>query len=251
MSFLSQINIPGIGTIVNIIAVIVGGLLGLLLKKILSPKITDVIMQGIGLAVLVVGLSGVFSASMKVIDGGLSFENTLLMIISLAVGGLVGSLLKIQERLEKLSEKISKRFSSENTSSFAEGFLAASLLFSVGAMAIIGSLEDGLNRNATILFSKSALDFISSMILASTLGAGVLLSSLSVGIYQGVITLLAFVLAPLLSSEIVTQMSLIGSVLIVGLSLDILKLSKELKVSNLLPSVFIPLLYGIIKSIFF
>ena len=115
-------------------------------------------------------------------------------------------------------------------------------------MAIIGSLEDGLNRNATVLISKSALDFISAMIFASTLGVGVLLSSLSVGIYQGVITLLAFALAPLLSPEVVSQMSLIGSILIIGLSFDMLKITKDLKVSNLLPAVFIPLLYGIVKQ---
>ena len=245
----SKLNIPGIGTIINIISVIVGGCLGLLLKKILSSKITDTIMQGVGLAVLIVGLSGVFTSSVKVNDSSLSFENTLLMILSLALGGLIGSLLRINERLEALSDKISRRFSTAHTKSFSEGFLAASLLFCVGAMAIIGSLEDGLNRNPGVLISKSALDFISAMIFASTWGAGVLLSSLSVAVYQGLITLLAFLLAPLLSFEVISQMSLIGSVLIVGLSLDILKLTKELKVANLLPAVFIPLVYDIIRSL--
>ena len=248
---IQKINIPGFGTVVNIAAVIAGGLLGLLMKKLLSSRITGIVMQGVGLAVLIVGLSGVFSSSMKISGDKLSFENTLLMILSLAIGGFIGALLKIQERLETLSDRLSKRFKSENSSSFSEGFLAASLLFCVGAMAIIGGLEDGLSRNPSILLSKSALDFISAMILASTLGAGVLLSSAVVGIYQGLITLLAFILAPLLSADVVAQMSLIGSVLIVGLSLDILKLTKELKVSNLLPAVFMPLIYSLIKSLLF
>ena len=244
---LSAVSFPGFGTIVNMFAVVIGGCLGLLLKKIMSSRITDVVMQGIGLAVLIVGLSGVFTSSMKIINSTLSFENTLLMILSLAIGGLVGALLRIQDRLESFSEKLSKKFSLEGTTTFAEGFLASSLLFCVGAMAIIGSLEDGLNSNSSILLSKSTLDLISAMIFASTLGAGVLLSSLSVGIYQGLITLLAYFLSPFLTAEVVAQMSLIGSVLILGLSLDILKLTKDLKVSNLLPSIFVPLIYYILR----
>lgn len=241
-------SFPGFGTIINVVAIVIGGSIGLMLKKFLSHKHMDVVMQGVGLAVMIVGLSGVFTSSTKVIGVTLSFENTLLMILSLAIGGLVGSILKINDRLEKLSDRLSLKLGKDNTSSFSEGLLTSSLLFCVGAMAIIGSLEDGLNSNSDILLSKSTLDFISAMILSSTLGAGVILSSLVVGVYQGMITLLAFVLSPLLSIEVVSQISLIGSVLIVGLALELLKLTKELKISNLLPAVIIPLVYSIIKT---
>ncbi|MCL1830824.1 MAG: DUF554 domain-containing protein [Oscillospiraceae bacterium] len=248
---LDNLSFPFLGTIVNIIAVVIGGYLGLVFKKILSSKHTEIIMQGVGLAVMIVGLSGIFTSSMKVTNSTLSFENTLLMIVSLAIGGFIGSLLKIHERLERLSKRLGDRFAAASSSTFAEGFLTASLLFCVGAMAIIGSLEDGLNHNPSILISKSALDFISAMILASTLGAGVLASVVSVALYQGIITLLAFLLSSFLNGPVVAQMSLIGSILIVGLSLDILGLTKQLKVSNLLPAILIPVIYMIIKTYIF
>ena len=240
---------PGLGTIVNVAAVLAGGTIGLLLKKILSERLTDMITQGLGLAVLIVGLSGVFTSALSLSDSGLVFNYLLFMILSLAVGALLGELFRIEDHVESLSGKLGGMFKSSNSSLFAEGFMSATLLFTVGAMAIVGSLEDGINRNTDILFVKSALDFISAMVFAGAFGAGVLLSAIPVGIYQGILTVLALFLSKILTDTVISQMTLIGSVLIVGLSLNMLKIAK-IKVSNLLPAIFIPLIYYAFSVVF-
>jgi len=239
---------PGLGTLVNVGAILVGGALGLLLKKALSERLTEAVMQGLGLAVLIVGLSGAFSSSLSISGTRVSFENTLMMILSLASGALIGTLLRIEDRLESLSLKLGSSLRIGDSANFAEGFMAATLLFTVGAMAILGSLEDGINLNTNILFAKSALDFISAMVFAGTFGAGVLLSAVSVGVYQGLITALALFLSGFLTETVISQMTLIGSVLIIGLSLNMLKLIK-IKISNLLPAIFIPLLYYAFRAL--
>lgn len=239
---------PGLGTIVNIAAILAGGSLGLLVNKIISKRLTDGIMQGLGLAVLVVGLSGVFSSSLRVSSDGLVFENTLLMILSLAAGSLIGGLIRIEDKVESLSVKMQTKSQSNGSSDFSQGFMTATLIFSVGAMAIIGSLEDGVNRNADTLFAKSALDCITAVILAGTFGAGVLFSAIPVAVYQGLITALAFILSPYLNQSVVSAMTLVGSVLIIGISFNMLGIAK-IKVSNLLPSIFLPPVYFFLRSL--
>ena len=236
-----------LGTIVNVITVIVGGTLGLLLKKFLAKRITETIMQGVGLAVVIIGLSGTLSASFTVADGKISSDHILLMIISLAVGGLIGELLRIEERLQAFGKFMESKFVKQGeVSTFAQGFVTATLIFCVGSMAIVGSLEDGINGNSTILFAKSTLDGITGMILASTLGAGVMFAAVPVGLYQGAITLLAIFVAPYLNETVITQMSLIGSVLILGIGFNMLGMAK-IKVGNLLPAIFVPVVYYIVR----
>jgi Uncharacterized membrane protein, possible Na+ channel or pump len=239
-----------LGTIVNVTAIIVGSTAGLVLKKILSKRIVETVMQGIGLAVIVIGLFGTISAAFTVTDGKLSSDHILLMIISLAAGALVGELLKIENRLDAFGKRIETRFAKPGEpSTFAQGFVTATLIFCVGSMAIVGSLEDGINRNSTILFAKSALDGITSMVLASTLGIGVLFSAVAVGVYQGIITLLAILVAPYLNDLVITQMSLIGSVLIMAIGMNMLKIAK-IKVGNLLPAMFVPVIYYVTLQFF-
>ena len=236
-----------LGTIVNVVAVIVGGSAGLALKKILSKRIAETVMQGVGLAVIIIGLSGTLGAIFTVSDGKLSSEHILLMIISLAIGAFIGEWLKIENRLDTFGKFIeNKMVRPGETSTVAQGFVTATLIFCVGAMAIIGSLEDGINRNSTILFAKSTLDGITAMILASTMGIGVLFSTVAVGVYQGVITLCAMFFAPYLNELVITQMSLIGSVLIMAIGMNMLNIAK-IKVGNLLPSIFIPVIYFILR----
>lgn len=243
----------GLGTIVNVALVLAGGAAGLLLKKILSPRLTDTIMQGLGLAVVIIGLSGTLTAAFVVEDGAVSAQYTLMMIISLAVGALAGELINIEAKLDAFAKMCEKKFVADEhsfggnkTSTFAQGFVSASLIFCVGAMAIVGAIEDGINGNPGILFAKSALDAVTAMIFASTMGIGVLFSAVAVGVYQGVITVLATVIAPYLNDEVIVQMSLIGSVLILGIGFNMLKITK-IKVGNLLPAVFVPIVYYIIR----
>ena len=236
-----------LGTIVNVAAVIVGSAGGLVLKKVLSKRITETVMQGVGLAVMIIGLSGALGAIFTVADGALSSNYIMLMIISLAVGALIGELLKIESRLDSFGKFIESKFAKAGeTSTFAQGFVTATLIFCVGSMAIVGALEDGIHQNSTILFAKSTLDGITAMILASTMGIGVLFSAVTVGVYQGIITSLAIFAAPQLDEMVITQMSLIGSVLILAIGMNMLKIAK-IKAGNLLPAIFIPIIYYIIR----
>jgi uncharacterized membrane protein YqgA involved in biofilm formation len=169
---------------------------------------------------------------------------------------LSGELIDIEDKLERLGQFIKKIFKPKKAqnadlpeSRFTEGFVAASLLFCVGAMAIVGSLEDGLTGNASTLFAKSVLDGISSIILSATMGVGVMLSALTVAIYQGGITLGAKAIGPLLGPDLIAQLSAVGSVLIFAIGLNMI-LGKKIKVGNMLPAIFIPPLYALILFIF-
>jgi len=233
----------GLGTLVNIGTIVLGGALGLVLKRVLAKRITDTVMQGVALAVVVIGISGTLIASFSIVDGVIISEYVLIMIVSLALGALIGELLRIEDRLNTFGKFCEKRLTKpEDESTFAQGFVTATLVFCIGSMAIVGSLEDGLNKNSDILIAKSIIDGITAMIFASTMGIGVLFSALTVGIYQGTITVLAVFLSPFFSEIVVMQMSLVGSILIMSIGLNMLKISK-IKTGNLLPAIFIPAIY--------
>jgi uncharacterized membrane protein YqgA involved in biofilm formation len=237
----------GLGTIVNVISILAGGAAGLVLKRFLAKRITDTVMQGVSLAVIIIGISGALSAAFKIADGRISSEHLLFMIIALAIGALIGELIKIEDKFESFGKFCESKLTKPGgPSAFAQGFVTATLVFCVGSMAIVGSLEDGINKNAYILYAKSALDGITSMIFASAMGAGVLFSAASVGIYQGSVTLLAVLIAPYFDETVVTQISLIGSVLIMGIGFNMLGITK-IKISNLLPALFIPVAYYMIR----
>ena len=240
----------GLGTLVNIGTIIAGGALGLVLKRVLAKRITDTVLQGISLAVLVIGISGTLSAAFTIVDGIIISEHVLIMIISLALGALIGELLRIEDRLDPFGSFCEKKLTKpDDESTFAQGFITATLVFCVGSMAIIGSLEDGINRNSDILVAKAIIDGITAMIFASTMGIGVLFSALTVGLYQGILTILAAFLSPFFNDIVVMQMSLVGSILIMSIGLNMLKISK-IKTGNLLPAVFIPAIYHLILFIF-
>ena len=238
-----------LGTIVNIAAIAAGGAAGLVLKKFLSERIAATVLQAIGLAVIIVGLFGTLSAASTVIGGKVSYDYILLMIVSLALGALVGELLKIEDRLDSLGKFMEKKLVRPGeTSTFAQGFVTATLVFCVGSMSIVGALEDGINGNSSILFAKSTIDGITAMIFASTMGVGVLFAAVTVGLYQGAITLLAIFVAPYLNETLITQMSLIGSILIMSIGINMLKICK-IKVGNLLPAIVMPVIYHLILSV--
>lgn len=225
-----------LGTIVNCIAIIIGCLLGLIVKGRLSERISTTIMSGLGLCVLYIGISG-----------ALKGEDTLLMIISIALGALIGEVIDVDRWLNRLGHYLESKIRKKDgqTISIAEGFVTASLLFCVGAMAIVGALESGLKGNHETLFAKSLLDGISSIIFTSSLGIGVIFSAVTVLIYQGVIALGAGFLSSFLSSTVISNISSVGSILIIGLGLNMLGVTK-IKIANLLPAVLLPILFGIV-----
>ena len=239
----------GLGTLINVITILVGGMAGLILKRFLSVRITETVMQGIGLAVIIIGISGALSSAYTVIGKDIASDHILIMIISLAVGALIGELIKIEEKLDSFAKFSESKFVKPGElSTFSQGFVTASLVFCVGSMAILGAFEDGVNNNRDILFAKSALDGITAMIFAATLGIGVLFSAVAVGLYQGTLTLLSVFIALYLSDTVITQMSLIGSVLIMAVGFNLLKIAR-IKVGNLLPAIFIPAIYHLIRSL--
>jgi len=238
----------GLGTIVNAAAIITGGVSGSLLRSGLPERFRETIMQALGLSVLMIGISGALQGMYRVTTGGiLDREYIMLMIFSLVAGAVTGELLNIEDKLERMGQWIQKKYL-KNSGNFAEGFVTASLVYCVGAMAIVGSLEDGLTGNTGTLFAKSVLDGVSSVIFAATLGIGVAFSAIPVFIYQGIITLMAGFIKPWLTDSVISQTSLVGSILIMAIGFNILEI-KRIKVGNLLPAIFIPFIYYIIKVI--
>ena len=238
----------GLGTIVNAAAIIIGGISGSLLRSGLSDRFRETLMQALGLSVLIIGISGALQGIYRVVDGDrLNSEFIMLMIFSLVIGSIIGELLNIEDRLERMGLWIQNRFL-KNSGNFAEGFITASLVFCVGAMAIVGSLQDGLTGDTGTLFAKSILDGLISVIFAASLGIGVAFSSIPVFIYQGSITLMAGVIEPWLTKTVIIQTSLVGSVLIIAIGLNLLEY-KRIKVGNMLPAIFIPFIYYLILKI--
>lgn len=221
-----------VGTLVNTGAVLIGSLIGLLLGNILPERLGDTVMKGLGLCTLMVG-----------VDGMLGGENALITIISIAVGAVIGELCDLDGHLNRFAEGLEKRFKrGKGGLSLAEGFVTASLVFCVGAMTIVGALNDGLTGNHEMLFTKSTLDFVSSIVFASSLGLGVMLSAGAILVIEGSIACLASLVAPLLQQNAATipEMTVVGSVLIVGISLNLLGVTK-LKVMNYVPAIFLPI----------
>lgn len=233
---------PGLGTIVNAIAIFLGASAGLLAKKGLPDRFKSTIMQSLGLSIIIIGISGTLQGIYKMLDSGkLDRQYIMDMILYLVIGSILGELLRIEDALEKLGQWFQNRFA-KGESTFAKGFVSASLVYCVGAMAIVGALDDGLFHKTDILFAKSILDGISAIVFTSTLGIGVAFSAIPVFVYQGVITLLAGVVKPILSDVVISQMSLVGSILILAIGFNILEF-KRIKVGNMLPAILLPVIY--------
>ena len=217
-----------IGVITNCIAVIIGSITGMLFSNHIPKKLTDAIMTGIGLCTLYIGISG-----------ALKGQNTLVLIFSIALGAVIGTLIDIDGKITRLGEFITKKFKGESKGANpAEGFVTASLLFCVGSMTFVGSIQAGVQGDNTLLFTKSVLDLISAIALAATFGFGVTLSSAFVLVFQGGLVLLSYFAAPYMTAEIQNEMICAGSVLIIGIGMNILGITK-IKVANYIPAMFV------------
>lgn len=235
-----------IGTLVNTAAIVGGGALGLLLKKGMPERLEKAANQVLGLSVLVIGGSGLATTMIKTNgEGGLSSSGEMLLLTSLVIGVIIGELLGIDDRLNSFGHKIEKRLGSEG---FAAGFINATLIYCVGAMAIIGSISDGLMGDSSILFVKSMLDGVCSIVLASTLGVGVLFSALAVLLYQGTITLLAQLVAPYATDAMMAGLCTVGYTLVLCIGINFMGFAK-IKTANLLPSLLVPVVYQLIVDL--
>lgn len=238
----------GLGTIVNVIAIIVGSCFGLFLRKGLPKKWQETIIHGIGLSVIVIGLQMALKSS-----------NIIVVILSLVFGIVVGEIIDLENRLNQLGLFLGKKVSREKkledtgqkdesvSNAIAEGFVTATLMYCIGAMAIIGAINDGLRGDYSVLFAKSILDCIISIILTANIGIGVIFSAISVAVYQGSLTLLAGALAPFITDLLVTEISAIGGVMIVALGFNMMKITK-IRIANMLPGIlFVPIVMKVLK----
>ncbi len=221
------------GAVVNFVTVIIGGLLGLLLRKGIPERVRDTLMKGMAFCVMYIGITGLFE------DG----INPLIIIVSTGTGAVLGELIDIDRQINRLGQRLETKFGKDDTK-IAEGFVSATLLFCVGAMTVVGSIDSGISGDNTTLYSKSVIDCISAAVLASALGVGVAIAAVPVLLIEGALTLLATIVQPILSDTIVSHMSVIGSMLIIAISFNMLELTKNrIKVMNLIPAVFLPIFF--------
>ena len=225
-----------IGVIINVITVIIGSGIGLLLKKGIPERVSNAAMTGLGVCTLYIGISG-----------SLCGENTLILIAAVVIGAVVGTLLDIDGAIKRLAEMVENKFNKNGKEvSIAEGFVSATLLFCVGSMTVTGSIQAGVTGDNTVLITKAMLDMVSSMMLASSLGFGVMLSCIAVFVIQGGLVLAAEFIAPLMSTGAVNEMTCAGSLLIIMIGTNLMGLSK-FKVADFLPAIVLaPVIYNIV-----
>ena len=229
----------GTGTIVNVLAIIAGGSLGLLVKGGLKPQYQDSIIKSLGLATMFIGASGTLQGMFSVAGESLislGTRDTLAMILALALGTLAGEMLDFDGKMEQLGLWLKSRADRKGDSRFVQGFVTASLVVCIGAMAIVGSIQDGLTGSASTLYTKSILDFMIVMIFASTYGKGAIFSALPVGVIQGAVTLCAGLLSPVFSPAVIANLSLLGNMLIFCVGVN-LSFGTKFKVANMLPAL--------------
>ena len=237
------------GTIVNVIAVVIGGTVGLLLKKGLKSEIMDNVMKAEGVAVLIIGMNGVLTNMLSVGEEGKLTENGgLILLISLALGALIGEAAKIDDRINGLGAWAESKMKSDG---FAKGFVSAFIIYCVGSMSIIGAVNDGLSGDSSVLLVKSTLDFITAMVLSSTMGIGVVFAAIPLFAYQGLISLFASYIKPVLeaSPDIMVQLSMVGYAIIMCIGINFIA-GQKIKTANLLPAMLVPVAYNLALLLF-
>lgn len=218
-----------LGTLVNTAAVIVGGTIGLVLKKNMPERVTSIYFQAVGLFTLAIGISMV-----------VKMDHILIVVGSLAIGSLLGEWINIEAGAERMSQYLKKRFHIVNDQ-FSEGLITAFLLFCIGSMTILGTIQEGTGGSSDLLFTKSLMDFFSALLLASAFGFGVVVSAVPLLIFQGILTLLAMVASSFFTPQIILGLTSVGGILLIGLGINILEI-KKLRIMNMLPSLLVVVL---------
>ena len=236
------------GTLINAALILLGGVIGLVFKKAVSKEMEFSIHKATGVAVLVIGICGVLSSMLKVkVGGGISSSGELILVVSLALGTFIGELLKLEERLNKGCKWIENKCKMSN---FSTGFITSTMIYCIGAMAIVGSINDGLLGDSSTLITKGIIDGITSVVLAASLGYGVLFSAIPIFIYQGGMTLLTGLLDNVLAGELLSNICMVGYALVMCIGINFLTNDdKKIKTVNMLPALLVPVVYQIAKNI--
>lgn len=235
----------GLGTIINTAAVAAGGLIGMGLKRGLKKAMQDILMQACGVASLFIGAAGALSKMLVFQDGVFKTQGTMMLIFSLVVGSVFGEWLNIEKKMDYVGEKLKRAAGAKNDTLFVEGFVNVSLIICVGAMAIVGAVQDGISGDYSLLAAKAVLDMVIVIVFASAYGLGAVFSAVPIFVYQGTITLAAAFLGTFVSDVVISDLSFIGSVLIFCVGVNI-AFGKKFKVGNMLPSLIIPMICHII-----
>ena len=227
---------PGLGTIVNVLAIIAGGILGLTGGRFLTEKIQNTVILTCGITVMFLGIGGSLAQMLTIVDGKINTQGTMMMIGCLILGGLVGEILGIEDRLEGFGEWLKQKTGNSGDNAFVNAFVTASLTVCVGAMAVVGSLQDGIYADHAVLYAKAVLDFVIIVIMTSSMGKGAAFSAVSVGVFQGVITLLSSLIAPVLTEQALSNISYVGNIMSFCVGLNLV-FGKKVRVASLLPSL--------------
>lgn len=229
---------PGLGTVINTLAIIVGGLFGLAFGKLMNEKIKDSLCKACGVCVLFVGMAGAFEKMLSVSDGKVVSGNSMLLIGCICIGTFVGELFNIEDKFEAFGEWLKIKSGNAKDARFVDGFVNASLTVCIGAMAIVGSIHDGVMGDISILVTKAILDFVIILVMAGSQGIGCVFSALPVAILQGSVTALSTLIKPIMTEAALFNLSLVGSVLIFCVGVNLVW-GKKIRVANLLPSIIV------------
>jgi uncharacterized membrane protein YqgA involved in biofilm formation len=239
----------GLGTIVNTAAVILGGLLGMLLKNGIAKRFEKILMQSLGLATIFIGISGVLKYMLVVENGIIDTQGAILLIFSLVIGCLLGQWLDIESKMENIGVKLKAVAKVKNDNRFVDGFVTASLIICVGAMAIVGAMQDGLTGDSSMLIAKSLLDFVIVAVLAAAYGIGAVFSAVPIFVYQGIITLIAALFGAVISDGLIADLSFVGNALIFCVGANLVR-EKTFCVANMLPALLVPILAEVWRACF-
>ncbi len=226
----------GLGTIINVSAIIIGGLIGILFGRFIGDRHRETLCKACGLSVIFIGAAGAFKGMFSVVDGELVYGGDFLIIVCLALGALIGEIINIEGGFERFGAWLKKKTHSTKDGNFIEGFITASFTVCIGAMAIVGAINDGLYGDITVLVTKSILDFIILIIMAASLGKGTVFSAIPVAILQGSVTALSILIKPIMTQLSLLYLSVIGNILIFCVGINLV-FGKKIKVANMLPSI--------------
>lgn len=228
----------GLGTVINVAAIVAGGLIGLIFSRAISARYQETLMQSIGVCVIFVGISGAVQEMMTVTADGLQSGGTMMIVISYAVGSLLGEWINLEHRIEQFGKWLKVKTGNAKEKLFVDGFVTASLTVSIGAMAVVGAIQDGITGDYSTLALKAVLDMVIVCVMSASMGKGCVFSAIPVGVFQGTITLLARLIQPIMTERALSNLSLTGSILIFCVGINLLW-EKKLKVANMLPSIVI------------
>ena len=226
----------GLGTIINSAAIVVGGVFGLLFGKFMKERIQDTLLKACGVCVLFIGIAGAMEGMLKISGSSLSSGRSMFIVASIALGAVIGEILNIEHGFERFGEWLKIKTGNAKDKGFVNGFVTASLTVCIGAMAVVGAIRDGISGDYSILVTKAILDMIIIMVMTCSLGKGCIFSAIPVFVFQGIITALARLIKPLMTTAALANLSLVGSILIFCIGLNIVW-DKRIKVANLLPSL--------------